>query len=335
MASHASSAAEPTLARRRAESDASGDVAISSVLPRWWMWPTILSLDAPLVALLWQQAFAESFAVSLGTASRAILFLAIFAVYVIDRALDARALNRRGHAPSTARHRFYARWPSASLRVGFLALATALVWGILVGSGWLLLCGLSLVAALAAYLLLVHGRRTARRFGGRWGGLKEFAVAALFAVGVSLAPLARVFAEAPSQGIVIGQAAIHGIAVFALFWLNILSIAWFERAADRQQRMPSFVAAMRKRGVAAGCDKDRQFAPTAAWLLLLAAVLLACSWLAWVGGDSPSMLYVGWSSVALTGLLLAERHLSVERLRVLADVALLTPLLGVVLSWPL
>jgi hypothetical protein len=34
--------------------------------PHWWQWLTVLSLDAPLVAVAWQVALARSAGVALG-----------------------------------------------------------------------------------------------------------------------------------------------------------------------------------------------------------------------------------------------------------------------------
>src|SRR5690242_16333745 len=63
--------------------------AIIKVVPlRLWLWPNLLSLDAPLVAVLWQQLFARCFGLP-GDAIPALLLVAsVWLIYAADRAFD-------------------------------------------------------------------------------------------------------------------------------------------------------------------------------------------------------------------------------------------------------
>src|SRR4051812_25331299 len=74
-----------------------------------WLWLNLLSLDAPIVALVWQDLAARSFGHPLRPAARIVLGLTVWAVYLADRLLDVRA---PGAGQNTARHHFYRRHPT-------------------------------------------------------------------------------------------------------------------------------------------------------------------------------------------------------------------------------
>lgn len=74
--------------------------------PPVWLWLNLLSLDAPLVALVWQDFLARCYPTVLHIPGRAALGLTVWAIYLADRILDV------GHAATAAesmRHRFYRR----------------------------------------------------------------------------------------------------------------------------------------------------------------------------------------------------------------------------------
>jgi hypothetical protein len=94
-----------------------------------WLWLSLLSLDAPLVALVWQDFLARCYAVPLRPPTRVALGLTVWAIYVADRLLDVR------HAPAgpeTVRHGFYRR--HRSLARG--ALCCILVADLVIALGW-------------------------------------------------------------------------------------------------------------------------------------------------------------------------------------------------------
>ena len=70
-----------------------------------WLWPNLLSLDAPLIAVLWLQLFAVSLHVQLEAAVSLALALVVWLIYVGDRLADGWNANLR--AALTARHRFH------------------------------------------------------------------------------------------------------------------------------------------------------------------------------------------------------------------------------------
>ncbi len=143
-----------------------------------WQWPNLLSLDAPVVALAWQDFLVRSEPHPLPVAARWALGLAVWCIYLADRWLDAR---RTPAANETARHRFYRqnRVPAA------LALAVILVadgmLAMLALPGPVLRGGMVLGLAVAAYLGVFSATGMGRN-------AKHVAAAALFSGGVFLAP---------------------------------------------------------------------------------------------------------------------------------------------------
>ncbi len=98
---------------------------------KWWLWLNLLSLDAPIVAVLWQSALAHCYRMKLLPGAQITLFLAVWLIYMVDRVLDS-------YAPVSAdrmstRHAFYRRnrklfsmvaIPAAAVVLAMLALLT-------------------------------------------------------------------------------------------------------------------------------------------------------------------------------------------------------------------
>src|SRR5579864_3623593 len=98
---------------------------------RPWLWPNLLSLDAPIVALLWQILFTRCFRAPLNPVASALLAFAVWLIYVADRTLDVQGAACE---PLTSRHLFY--------RLHWRALAPLWI-AVLAVSGWLALTHLS------------------------------------------------------------------------------------------------------------------------------------------------------------------------------------------------
>ena len=145
---------------------------------RPWLWPNLLSLDAPIVALLWQILFLRCFHGQLGMLPAVLLALAVWLIYVADRILDAW----RGCAVQP-RHEFYRRHWRAVLPIwiAVLGLGSWLAWSRLPGP--LFLEGALVASGTGLYLATVH---LAPGVLARTGA-KESAVAVLFGLGASLA----------------------------------------------------------------------------------------------------------------------------------------------------
>ncbi len=142
-----------------------------------WLWPNLLSLDAPVVALLWQVLFVRCFHGKLDALTALLLTLAVWLIYAADRMLDAW----RG-ATETRRHAFYQRhwravillWAAVFVACGWMA------WTRLPESLWAR--GLTMTGVAGLYLVAVH---LVPKLAG--SGVKEVAVSVVFAAGVSLA----------------------------------------------------------------------------------------------------------------------------------------------------
>ena len=74
--------------------------------PPWWLWPHVLSLEAPLVAVLWQIGLAKAHGLHLMPMVHAGLGLVVWIIYVLDRLWDT---FRQPQAELDVRHAFYRR----------------------------------------------------------------------------------------------------------------------------------------------------------------------------------------------------------------------------------
>ncbi|HEX5431247.1 MAG TPA: hypothetical protein VFW83_04725, partial [Bryobacteraceae bacterium] len=147
------------------------------VRPRLWLWPNLLSLDAPVVAVLWQALFILCFHATVKTLPMVILFCAVWMIYSADRVLDVW----RG-AGSRPRHEFCRRhWIAAS--PAFFGVLALTVWMTLAFLPHVFFIrGVCLGSAVIVYFGAVH--LLPKRFRGLWP--KEAAVAVVFALGISL-----------------------------------------------------------------------------------------------------------------------------------------------------
>lgn len=246
----------------------------NSVIPaaRPWLWPNLLSLDAPVVALLWQLLFARCFHAGVNAIAAAVLALCVWLIYAADRMLDAWTRNS-----SLPRHEFYRRHWRTILPVwsGAFALAVWLAWTRLPTA--LVERGMLLATAVALYFALVH------LLGPAWP--KELAVAILFALGASIAAWSAI--RSPAE--------VEGIALFSfLCWINCAAIDSWE---IRGPRWPVGAAA----------------------LVVAAAAALAYPRLPALSAAEMA------SALAFIVLDHQRSRFSRDALRVLADVALLTP----------
>jgi hypothetical protein len=237
-----------------------------------WLWPNLLSLDAPLVAMLWQLLFARCFHIAIDAAATALLMLAVWLIYAADRMLDA--LADRGKLP---RHDFYRRHWKTVLPVwaaGFV-FAAWLAWARLAAE--LFNRGVLIAFAVAVYFAIVHLIRPA------WP--KELAVGMLFALGASVAAWSAVHSAVDVEAIVLFS---------CLCWINCIAIERWER---RDLRWPVGIPAMVVAALAA---------ITYFYRPVLSAAEIA-------------------SALAFVVLDRRSKRISADALRVLADVALLTP----------
>lgn len=188
-----------------------------------WLWPNLLSLDAPLVALLWQVLFVRCFHGRLHGAEAVLLALVVWLIYAGDRMLDAL----KG-AVQTRRHAFYRKhWRLVCIMwAAGLAIGGWLAWAELPASLWFR--GIGLAGLVGIYLAIVHGIPRLLR-----SGAKEAAVGIVFAAGVSLVswPMVRTPAD------------LLTIVLFCvLCWMNCVGIEDWE-SGERVRGSVIFAAA--------------------------------------------------------------------------------------------
>lgn len=241
---------------------------------RWWLWPNVLALDAPAVAVVWQRFLGDSFGVAVPDIASVVLALVVWAIYLIDRLMD----GRRGDVQP--RHRFAAT---------HTVLVTALAAVALLAAAPLVHClpapfiaaGAVVALLVTAYLALVHA------VAPTLGGPKELLVGILFAAGVAI-PL---IASETGPHLWFTSVGAFGL----LCWLNCRLIDRWEAASQ----------------------------PPSVEESLLGGATLAMS------ATCPRSLGVALAAAVGFLLLLHLRHrrLGSDVSRVLADVALLTPVL--------
>jgi 4-hydroxybenzoate polyprenyltransferase len=277
--------------------------------PRWWQWPTVLSLDAPAVAVLWQWLLARLVHAALGWPHVFVLASSVWLVYAGDRWGEGWRL-----APeqiSTHRHTFYRwrRWPIAGLWLAWAVTAVDVALTRL--SRQEIEGGLLLLAAVLTYLLshqVFHRDR-------RWRAPKELCIATLFGAGVAL--FAAVQSSAAPR-----QLAVPVVLFMLLCLANCALISTWEQEVD--ERHGEMSLARQFRGGA-------RFSRALPWIVAaVAPIALAAD----VHAAGPGVAgCVVASSVLLGAVERAEPRIGRQLARVLADVALMTPCILVAAAW--
>jgi len=265
------------------------------------MWPTILSLDAPAVVVLWQGLIARDASVPERAPEAIVLGCSVWLAYSADRWIEGWRL-----APEsilTHRHRFHQKWRWPMLAVWTVVLGLDVLEAARSLTAGEFRAGLLLLLPVAAYLLshqLVHRR-------SRWRAPKEVCVALLLGGGAAIFTVGRPGAD------IRGMAA--PLALFVLLcFSNCALISVWEDGVDRSHGQTSLALQF---GRAAALSRALPWAATAA----SAAV--------WLSGlpHARAAAACAASSGALLGLIdLAEPRIGRIRARVLADLALMTPL---------
>jgi hypothetical protein len=259
-----------------------------------WLWPNLLSLDAPLVAVLWQGFLAHRFSLTLRPAGRLVLGLTVWAIYLLDRLLDAR---KPAVIDEPARHRYYRRhWKL----MGAL-LATVLAADSLIAILWLrpaiLREGLVPLAGVVAYLATFHIAGQPIKIP------KEIAAAILFTAGTFLTAWAAI--PCPSL-------AWAALAFFMLCLANMIAIETWE-----WRELPN--------------EEPTALHPLTRWLALtylfwVPIAVVVCVF----AGRNEWYASIALSAGACALLFWFGRRLSLATRRVLVDGVLLSPILFLV-----
>jgi hypothetical protein len=272
--------------------------------PPWWLWPTILSLDAPAVVLLWQRLLAA--AVHIHLAEAAVLGCSVWLAYCADRWIEGCRLvpeNIRTH-----RHRFHQRWrwPIAAVWLAVLCADVATAATGLTSAEFR--AGLLLLVAVALYLLshqLVHRHSRLR-------APKELCVAVLLGGGVAVFIVGRPGADL--------HALLAPLAIFVLLCFgNCALISLWEDSVDLSHGQTS---------LALQSGRAAAYYRLVPWVIL---VIAAGGWFACPEGARPAVACSALGA-ALLGLVdLSEARIGRVLARVLADVALMTPAIPMLL----
>lgn len=269
---------------------------------RWWEWPTILSLDAPVVALVWQEQLARAGQTVVGWHERVLLGIVVWLIYAADRWIEGVRLDPA--RVGTHRHGFYIRHRGTVAVVGavLLAVGTAVAVERLSASEWW--AGLAVAGMVLVYLL---SHQCLHR-DNPWRAPKETCVGVLFAAGCALGP-----ASQPGAHV----AAISGLVVLLalLAFANCALISAWEEAIDRGHGQTS---------LALQFPFGRMLSRQLTWLAL--GLAMAVALLPSGGAVREGALCVAASSVLLAVLDRGQPRIGERAARVLADVVLLTPL---------
>ena len=273
----------------------------------WWLWPTVLSLDAPAVALLWLVLIAPSASVRATPPEMIVLGCSVWLAYCADRWIEGWRLTP-GEI-HTHRHRFHQRWrwPIAAAWASVLLVDLAAAFRGLPPEE--LRAGALLLVAVAAYLLshqLVHRN-------SRWRAPKEACVALLLGAGAAVFPISRPGGH--PAGMVVP------LTLFVLLcFSNCALISAWEHEVDRAHGQTSLALQF---GAAGSLWRALP------WALALAA---AGAWLCAGPAHRTAAACALASSVLLGAVDLAQARIGRVTARVLADVALMTPAVALLLA---
>jgi hypothetical protein len=270
-----------------------------SAKPPWWLWPNLLSLDAPIIAVLWQALFGKMAGARPTPVESIILFLVVWIVYALDRLLDS--LRLASGTASPPRHEFAAAHRRAFTTAVVVAAGAGGLMAVRILSPGVLAVGAALAALIGVYFLWNQANRPG------WGKnrLKETLIGVFFAAGCALIPMVRGDASA----IVFPVLAFGGLCT-----ANCLLIARLERELDRS------------RGEISGALR----LPTRARPARLLALIVALSSVAALVFSMPASRIWAALGLAAGGICLGaviEQRYGRDAASVWADAALLTPLL--------
>ncbi len=310
----------------------------------WWLWPHVLSLEAPVVAVLWQAALAEAHGIRLTPMLNVGLGLACWVVYLLDRTLDTYAVKRVHELD--VRHAFYHRHrrvlllgviPPALLLLGWMAL-----YVIPEGVLWQAV-SLALLVALYLASWSAQGSRVSRDVFVSCAGLGGIMlishmpisggsrlVLSLFVLSVMALSFLR------QLDIRMGNVLPKEVTAALLFAMGCTTSTRFfsmpEKIAEPVLEcvLLALLFACNLHGISsreAGVKQDRKYSR-----LVLGTLVFTLAVLWWIELGSLQHVLLGPARAALGAVVLlalvhgARRRLSVDAYRVLADLALIVPL---------
>ena len=250
-------------------------------------WLTFLSLDAPLVATIWQNTVSTSFSIQIDWHHRVLVFLSVWLGYSADRWFDAW----RHKENISQRHRFFSRyrWPLLVIWTMTLVSSITLAFNSLNATELALGTALAIssiaITIVVQFIALHHFRAL----------VKSLLTASLVTASVLLFVVPETANDQISTAFLL----------IAVFTLNCSFIHNWDRGIDAIQEQLSIDLAQSKSLIAA---------------FSIAVVVLTILY------SSPLFPYALSSVFLLTVIHLLRNRLHSETRRTLADLSLLTPL---------
>ena len=279
----------------------------------WWLWPSLVSLDAPLVAMAWMFMFAEAWRVNYVPALAYFgLGAAVWAIYVVDRVMDLR-LKGEGRPGIARRHDFPWRHRKV-FGVGLMVALGLVVWTVFGVLPMEFLLSYALIGGIlvaGTFFLITTGAGSGIPYGRN--------ILAGLAFGFGTAMMVHLYV--PTEGVIELLGSREMLSFGVLCVLNISAIHLWEHS--RMSEDPEVKAA----------DEIALTLP----LTLLAAFALVFAYLDNRGmfgggvasgeGQARPFFYAVLISAALLQVLNRHRsRFSLDALRALADATLLVPL---------
>jgi hypothetical protein len=268
--------------------------------PPPWLWPNLLGLDAPAVAVSWQLLFSRAFDTEFPVVLHVILGLSVWCIYLADRLYDTMRTDVT--ASGTDRLKFTRRYFKPLALALAIASAANLALIIRYVPGNLIIAGLITSFLLGTYyaIRLKRGTKVASLIP------REILCGMLFSLGCVITPHAYADSGASDLGFWLA-ALLFGLICST----SCILISIWEREEDLAAS-DSSIATISPRIV-----------PFMAGAVSLIAVTAACMviFIPW-----QLCLPVALSALAQRIILHFDDHLSKPMLRVLGDAVLLTPL---------
>lgn len=274
-----------------------------------WLWPNLLSLDAPIVALVWFYMFQRIWLQYLSWGYSVALFLVVWGIYILDRIIDVKMLAP-GDPRLGPRHMFHQKHSRLMMWTALAGLLTAtIVAGFEISYGPLIEYGKPVLFLVVIFFSLTIFSKQDREI----PHLRNLFAGMAFAYGTAMGP----HMWSPAYGFVETRwgwlnliLSPEMLAFAVLCTLNISAIHFWEHSRI------------------AG-DEESGAANDMALTVPLTVLAAACIGLAAMDPDSRSRPFY-YSVLIATALLYVLNRLrsnySMDALRVMADAAMVVPL---------
>lgn len=280
----------------------------------FWLWPNLLSLDAPLVAVVWLSLFARVWRIDYHQwQAYGALACAVWAVYLIDRLLDLKLLDA-GDARLGSRHAFTARHEPIMKRLALASLGISTVLTLfflpseIIGQNLLggaraqfgyLFPGLVLLVAFFSMTVASAGSSEIPH-------LRNLVAGLAFSYGTGMVAHVYILTEGIHHLLLSREMLCFGL----LCAMNISAIHFWERSSS---------------------SRDREFRAAHELALTLPLALLGGAAIFFALGSDEKITRSFFYAILISAALLfvLNRHrarFSLDALRVLADLAMIVPL---------